>query len=40
MFFFQKVIQSQMIVNFVFSNSLVQLRDYFSESHAMPHVRM
>jgi hypothetical protein len=44
--FFQKVIQGQMIVNFVFSNSLVYiffipiLRDYFSEPNGMPHVRM
>jgi hypothetical protein len=44
-FFFQKVIQGQMIVNIIFSNSLVYffitiLKDYFSESTDMPHVRM
>jgi hypothetical protein len=44
-FFFQKVIQGQMIVNFIFLNCLVYFcfdfeRDYFSESNDMPHVRM
>jgi hypothetical protein len=39
-----KVIQGQMIVNFVFSNILVYFlifeKDYFSESNDVPHVRM
>jgi hypothetical protein len=45
--FFQKVIQGQMIVNIIFSNSFVSIffysyfeRDYFSESNDMPVVRM
>jgi hypothetical protein len=41
--FFQKVIQGQMIIKFVFSHSLVYSdfeRDNFSVSNDMPHVRM